>query len=123
MRNAATIVLAFALATALAIPTLLAQEPSATEVVSAPLEIRPGSAAKGFDIKRLNSENYGAFVPFYVKETEPLNDALKDGRLASDTPVLVTETAAGPLALLTDQLAYHHLAQGRAGGKDWMATF
>jgi hypothetical protein len=40
-----------------------------------------------------------------------------------DTPVLVTETAAGKLALLTDQMVFHHLAQGRADGKDWLATF
>lgn len=40
-----------------------------------------------------------------------------------DTWLLVTETAAGKLALLTDQMAYHHLAQGRDSGKEWMATF
>jgi hypothetical protein len=37
--------------------------------------------------------------------------------------VLVLETAAGQLALLQDQMAFHHIAEGRAGDKDWMATF
>jgi hypothetical protein len=99
------------------------QTVTATQVVSGPLEIRSGSSRPGFDLTRLNSENYGSFVPFYVSATEMLSAALKDGRVAPDTPVLVTQTAGGTLALLTDQMAYHHLAQGRAGGKAWLATF
>jgi hypothetical protein len=95
----------------------------AAQVVSGPLQIPQGAAAHGFDIRRLNSENYGAFVPFYVTDSELLSAALTDGRVAADTPVLVIRTAGGRLALLTDQMAYHHLAQGRAGGKDWLATF
>ena len=37
--------------------------------------------------------------------------------------LLVMETAVGRLALITDQMTYHHIAQGRARNKDWMATF
>jgi hypothetical protein len=33
------------------------------------------------------------------------------------------ETAAGKLALITDLMTYHHIAQGQAPNKDWMATF
>ena len=65
----------------------------------------------------------GGSTPFYVERTEPLTDALEEGRVGSDTRVLVIETAAGPLAFLQDQMAFHHLAEGRAGGKDWMASF
>lgn len=100
-----------------------AQVMSASQVISAPLELPKGPATPGFDITRLNTENYGAFEPFYVKDTQPLSKVLEEGKVASDTRLLVTETAAGSLALLTDQMAYHHLAQGREGGKDWMATF
>ena len=39
------------------------------------------------------------------------------------TAILVIETAGGRLAFLRDQMAFHHIAQGRAGDKDWMATF
>lgn len=97
--------------------------PSSADVISGPLTLPEGSARPGFDPARLNTENYGAFEPFYVRETVPLRDALDAQRVASDTRVLVTGTAAGPVALLTDQMAYHHLAQGRDGGQDWMATF
>jgi hypothetical protein len=99
------------------------QELSSAKVIGVPLEVPRGSAKAGFELARLNTENYGAFEPFYVRNTEPLGTALGEGRVAPDTRLLVTETAAGSLALLTDQMAYHHLAQGREGGKDWMATF
>lgn len=105
------------------IGTAAGQELSSAKVISGPLEIPRGSAKPGFELARLNTENYGAFEPFYVKNTEPLGTALRAGRVAPDTRLLVTETAGGRVALLTDQMAYHHLAQGHEGGRDWMATF
>jgi len=89
---------------------------------NAPAQLPNGPAKPGFDIARFSS-NGGLFKTFYVEQTEPLQKVLKDGRIAEDTPVLVTATAAGNLALLTDQMVFHHLAEGRAGGKDWMAAF
>ena len=89
---------------------------------NAPAQLPNGPAKPGFDITRFSS-NGGIFKTFSVEQTEPLRKVLKDGRVAEDTPVLVTATAAGNLALLTDQMVFHHLAQGRAGGKDWMAAF
>ena len=74
------------------------------------------------DITRFSS-NGGIFKTFSVEQTEPLRKVLKDGRVAEDTPVLVTVTAAGNFALLTDQMVFRHLAHGQAGGKDWMAAF
>ena len=52
-----------------------------------------------------------------------MSSALTVWRTRSKTRVLVIETAAGPLAFLQDQMAFHHIAQGNAGGKDWMVTF
>jgi len=43
--------------------------------------------------------------------------------VSATTRLLVLETAAGRLALINDQMVFHHIAQGKAGGKDWMATF
>ena len=124
MRYAVTAVLAGAAVGLLSAATVVAvQDNRAAEVVSAPLQIPRGAAKPGFDIRRLNTENYGAFVPFYVTRTERLRTALQEDKVAPDTRVLVTQTAGGKLALLTDQMAYHHLAQGRERGKDWMATF
>ena len=97
--------------------------PAAAQPESLPVDLPDGPAAPGFDIDRFSNVGNGWFDTFYVERTEPLTDALEEGRVGSDTRVLVIETAAGPLAFLQDQMAFHHLAEGRAGGKDWMASF
>lgn len=76
-----------------------------------------------FDIRQFSPTPPGTFETFYVTETQPLKQALDTGTVKEDTRVLVTETATGKLALLTDQMAYHHIAEGQAGGKDWMVSF
>jgi hypothetical protein len=87
------------------------------------VDLPSGPAKAGFDIKRFSNAGNGWFETFYVKDTQPLQKTLEEGKVAVDTWVLVTQTATGRLALLNDQMAYHHLAQGSAGGKDWLATF
>jgi hypothetical protein len=95
---------------------------SAVAQGKAPAQLPNGPAKPGFDIGRF-APNGGIFKTFDVEQTEPLQKVLREGRVAEDTAVLVTATAAGNLALLTEQMVFHHLAQGRAGGKDWMAAF
>jgi hypothetical protein len=96
---------------------------AAQERESAPLDLPNGPANPGFDITRFSNAGNRWFETFYVTKTDSLRDALKAGKVAEDTRLLVTETKAGKLALLMDQMAYHHIAEGHAGGKDWMATF
>ena len=86
-------------------------------------ELPKGPAKPGFDISRFALTAVGTFETFSVKESYPLRNALDQGKVAPDTRLLVIETAAGRLALITDQMTYHHIAQGRARNKDWMATF
>lgn len=76
-----------------------------------------------FDPDRFDNTIADQFSPFNVGETVSLRGALDRGAVAPETWVLVTETAAGRLALLTEQMAYHHVAQGTANGVGWMATF
>ncbi len=90
---------------------------------SLPVNLPDGPAKDGFDITRFSNLGNGWFETFYVERTESLQDVLQQGRVATDTSVLVLETAAGPLALVNDQMVFHHIAQGRASDKDWMATF
>jgi hypothetical protein len=104
----------------LSLATLAAQLPGPD---SRPVDLPAGPAKPGFDIKRFSGAGNGWFETFYVKETPLLRDELKAGRVAEDTPLLVFDTAQGRLALITDQMAYHHLAQGNAGGRDWLVTF
>jgi len=98
---------------------------AAAALAQAPLmpELPTGPAKPGFDISRFALTAVGTFETFYVKESYPLKKVLDAGKVAPDTRVLVMETAAGRLALITDQMNYHHIAQGRARNKDWMATF
>jgi hypothetical protein len=70
---------------------------------SRPADLPNGPAKPGFDISRFSSAGNGWFDMFYVKDTELLRDVLKAGKVAEDTRLLVTDTAGGKLALLTDQ--------------------
>jgi len=98
---------------------------AAAALAQAPVTVQlpNGPARSGFDISRFALTAVGTFETFYVKETYPLKKVLDEGRVAADTRLLVTTTAAGRLALISDQMTYHHIAQGRARNKDWMATF
>ncbi len=76
-----------------------------------------------FDITRARVGGGSRFEPFHVSETQSLRDALAAEVVKSDTRLLVMEHAAGRLALLTDQMAYHHVAQGDIAGEPWMVSF
>jgi hypothetical protein len=98
---------------------------AAAALAQAPVmpELPNGPAAPGFDISRFALTAVGTFETFHVRETLPLKKVLDEARVAADTRLLVISTAAGNLALITDQMTYHHIAQGKARNKDWMATF
>ncbi len=117
IRTALSLIVVAALGGACFPSTAVAQPPSL------PVNLPDGPAKDGFDITRFSNLGNGWFETFYVERTELLEDVLQQGRVATDTRVLVLETAAGPLALVNDQMVFHHIAQGRAGDKDWMATF
>lgn len=84
----------------------------------------PGSVAQEdeFDITRFRS-NDDHWIPFDVQETVPLREAVAAGILAGETALLVVEVPAGRLALVEDQLTYHHAAQGRLNGEPWMVSY
>src|SRR5262245_6673645 len=88
-----------------------------------PVDLTNGPARPGFDITRFANIANGTFVTFQVTKTEALRDVLKAARVVEDTRLLVTDTGTGKLAFVMDQMAFHHSAQGRAGTKDWLATF
>jgi hypothetical protein len=73
------------------------------------------------DVARLGMGS--RFGPFFVERTEPLSDALRDNNVQKDTRLLVSHHPAGRVAFLTDQLTYHHVAQGNIAGEAWMVSF
>ena len=77
----------------------------------------------GFDISRAWIADSTIFEPFLVQETTPLREALARHLVDDDTPLLVVDRAGGRLALITAQLAYHHVAQGKMKGEPWMVSF
>ncbi len=81
------------------------------------------TTAEDFDIDRYSTMGAGMFETFYVKDIQSLGEVLAAKIVSAETLVLVTETSGGKLALIRDQMAFHHIAQGSVGGKDWMATF
>jgi hypothetical protein len=77
-----------------------------------------------FDIERAFLHDGSRFEPFLVEETRSLAEALAEGRIDDDTSLLVMEHPdAGRLALVTVQMAYHHVAQGEIAGEPWMVDF
>ena len=83
-----------------------------------------GQDAADFDIERAYQADSTLYAPFRVGETRPLAEALSTGDVDPLTSVLVMEhPRAGRLALVTDQMAYHHVAQGEIAGEPWMVSF
>ena len=83
-----------------------------------------GTSADTFDINRFSDAGHDWFDTFYPEETETLQQAIDSETITSEHRVLVTETADGWLALLMDQMSYHHIAEGTSSnGEHWMATF
>ena len=76
-----------------------------------------------FDIDRAIIGKKDLFPPFHVKSYTLLGEALDKGFVQGDTLALVTETEAGSIALLTNQMTYHHIAQGDLKGNPWMVVF
>ena len=80
-------------------------------------------AVSEFDVSRAMLRDKDIFSPFYVKATRPLREALARGDIHDDTLVLVMENKVGTLALLTQQMIYHHVAQGEMTAQPWMVVF
>lgn len=80
--------------------------------------------AAEFDIDRAYQVDSTVYAPFRVEESWPLAAALERGELDGQTSLLVMDhPEAGRLALVTDQMAYHHVAQGEIAGEPWMVSF
>ena len=76
-----------------------------------------------FDADRYSTAGEGRFKTFHVSETQTLQWALDNNIVSPKTELLVVEVGDEKVALLKDQMAFHHIAQGKQGDKDWMATF
>jgi len=76
-----------------------------------------------FDRSRVWIVDSTIFVPFQVTGTIPLREARAKGTVEDETNLLVLEARGVRLALITSQMAYHHVAQGDIAGEPWMVSF
>ena len=97
-------------------PALLFPSPVAAQQI-----VEAGS--DGFEVERAILLDSTVYVRFDVTTTRPLREAVDDGLLQAQTRVLVMEHSKGRLALVTDQMTYHHTAQGEIDGEPWMVSF
>ena len=77
----------------------------------------------GFDVNRAMLRDGSRFTPFLVEETQLLREALEQGVVNDDTPILVLERGGQRLALITREMMFHHVAQGDMAGEPWMVSF
>ena len=76
-----------------------------------------------FDVERASLSDHDSFEPFGVQATQSLEAALARGEVGGDTPVLMLARNDGAVVLLTQQMAYHHVAQGELAGEPWLVSF
>lgn len=76
-----------------------------------------------FDLDRAIIPIFSRFKPFYVDDTVLLKNALERGIVKEETPLLLIDHEKGRLALLTQQMTHHHVAQGEIAGEPWLVSF
>ena len=77
------------------------------------------------DPKRfMNKGDQLLFEPFPVARTEPLEDSLREGRVAPDDDLLlIAHDGEQATALSREQMAFHHVASGTHAGEPWLVFF
>lgn len=83
----------------------------------------PMPQVPGFEPGRAILNDAPWFDPFRVLTMESLAEALDEGSVTEETPLLVLTRGGFHLALLTMQMTYHHVAQGTLQGEPWMVSF
>lgn len=88
------------------------------------IEADPDQPTKeGFDTDRAMFFAEPNFTPLRDPEFQSLRSLMLQGDLEEDTPVVVFEAGGETLVFVTEQMAYHHVAQGTRRGEPWMVTF
>lgn len=92
-------------------------------LVALPFASATAQTAADFDESRAFLGERPMFDAFYPEEYEPLSTLRREGRVNDDTALLVLRRAGMTLTLLTNQMSYHHIAQGELAGEPWMVSF
>ena len=88
------------------------------------LEADPNMPVRdGFDTDRAIFWARPNFTPFRDPEWQSLRRVRRAGDVTDQTTVVTFEVQGKTLALVSSQMAYHHVAQGDMEGEPWMVTF
>lgn len=88
-----------------------------------PLASATAQTAEDFDESRAFLGESPMFDAFYPDEYQELSTLRREGRVNDDTALLVLRRNGMTLTLLTNQMSYHHIAQGELAGEPWMVSF
>jgi hypothetical protein len=76
-----------------------------------------------FDVSRAVLQEMAFYPPAHMTTLSSLEQCLEKGLLKPEESLLVLEVNDMPLALVTVQLVYHHVAQGMIGEQPWLVSF
>jgi hypothetical protein len=78
---------------------------------------------EGFDINRVILWSHPNFEPLRDPELVALDEARRSREVDDATTMVVFEAGGETIAIISEQMAYHHVAQGVTAGEPWMVTF
>jgi hypothetical protein len=81
------------------------------------------AAPRPFDLNRAVLQEKAFYPPAHITALHPLATLVNAGDLKPETALLLMEPGQAPVAFITPQLVYHHVAQGEVGGEPWLAAF
>jgi len=73
-----------------------------------------------FDLSKAHLKDKPVFQPFRVPGQ---GEALQKARLKPQEELLLIEKRGSVKSFLIKQMAYHHIAQGEAGGEPYLISF
>ena len=125
MRSSSRDVLQTSIGTVMAVTVLFASfgAPLAAQFADR-LQADPDMPTKdGFDTDLAILWARPNFVPLRDPEWQSLRAARRAGEVSDETIVVTFDVQGKTLALVSGQMAYHHVAQGEMDGEPWMVTF
>ena len=80
-------------------------------------------AREAFDSTRVWISENSPYETYHVTDTRPLREAMDDGTIDKRTYMVVMERPEITLAMVMQQVAWHHAVQGEVNGEPWMVSF
>ena len=124
MRSSTRDVLQTLIGTVMAIAVLFASFGAPLAAQFNRVEADPNMPVKdGFDTDVALLWTQPNFIPLRNPEWQSLRAARRAGEVSDETTVVTFDVQGKTLALVSGQMAYHHVAQGSVATEPWMVSF